>query len=258
MNLYSFFIGLGASLGLLLVAHRSPEREQLSWTGAGLIVLAAGLAGSRLNFIMLHPGLFAGGHWADALAFWQGGLAWPGGLVAALLAVFVIALARRTILGVTADRLYPLLIPLAAMIWLACGQAGLAYGNAMSDQIPWALPVVDEHALLTYRWPLQYVAAGTLVLVTWWVEGLTNNARVPGSRACIWAFFFGLHTLLFSYWRADSAPVLGSLRLDYVAAIGLAAISLVGLIGMAVIRLRGSFSDDPARANRESWSSPKE
>jgi phosphatidylglycerol:prolipoprotein diacylglycerol transferase len=257
VNLYSFFVGLGASLGLLLVARRAPAQEQISWTGSGLVVLAAGLAGARLNFVLLHPGLFAG-RWTEWLAFWQGGLTWPGGLVAAVLAIFFISLARRTPLGKTADRLYPLFIPLAALIWLGSAQAGVAYGQQMSDQIPWALPVVDEHAQLTYRWPLQYVAAGTLVLVAWWVEGLTNSARAPGARACLAALFFSLHTLLFSYWRADLVPLAGSLRLDYAVAIGLGVISLLGLVGMALVRLRASFSDEAPGANRESWFSPKE
>ena len=250
MNLYSFFVGLGASLGLLLVARRAPQHEQLNWTGAGLAVLAAALAGARLNFVLLHQNLFLGAHWLDGLAFWQGGLAWPGGLAAALLVILLVALLRRCSLGLAADRLYPLLTPVAALVWLGSAQAGVAYGNQISDQIPWALPVIDEHALLTYRWPLQYVAAASLVLVSWWVEGVTATARVPGARASLAALFFSMHTLLFSYWRADATPILNGVRLDYAAAAGLALICVAGSIGMAIIRLKPSFKDETSRARR--------
>lgn len=257
MNLFSLLIGIGGSLGLMQVARNAPPRKEVRWAAAGLALLAAALAGARANYVLLHPYQFSGG-WLQAARFWEGGLSWPGGLAAALLMLFLCALVLRARLGVAADRLAPLFMPVAVMAWLGCGTAGCAYGSPLNQQLPWALPVLDYQGVETYRWPLAYLAAAALLLFAWRAERLSENAQAPGARACITGIALALHSLLFSYLRADPLPAYQGVRLDYAAALGLGGLCLLGLVGLGIARLRASFSDEAPGANRESWFSPRE
>ena len=256
MNLYSLLIGIGASLGLMQVARRAPQEQELPWASAGLIILAAALAGARLNYVLLHPYLFAGKP-GLAASFWLGGLAWPGALAAALLAFFLIALVWGQPLGKLADGLYPLLPPLVIMVWVGCSQAGCAYGSPLTEDFPWALPVIDERGLETYRWPLPFMAALVLLLLVWRVERLAL-ARTPGLYACTGGLVLALHTALFSLLRDDPLPYWQGLRLDLAASALLGGLCLLGLLVMALLRLRAAFSDEAPGANRETWFSPKD
>lgn len=242
MSLFGLSVGIGASLGVLLVVRAAPPARQLAWALCGLATLAAALVGARLLYVGLHPAFYAGEPLLKTL-FSPDGLSWPGGLAAALLIGGLAAPILRAPLAVTADRLAPLFILLSAMTWLGCALTGCAYGNELGEIYPWALPVVDMFGELTYRWPLQYIAAGSLLLAVAWVEGVTQGARQAGVRACLNGLVLGLHSLLFSYWRADPTPQINGLRLDYAAAIGLCALSVLGMLGIALLRLGPSLKE---------------
>ena len=242
MDFFGLSVGIGASLGLLLVVRDAPPNRQLTWALAGLAVLASALVGARLLYIGLHPVYYAGLPLTQTLRSLDG-LSWPGGLAAALLAGGLTALILHAPLAVTADRLAPLFISVSAMSWLGCALTGCAYGNELGEIYPWALPVVDMYGELTYRWPLQYVAAASLLLAVAWVEGVTQGARQPGVRGCLNGLVLSLHSLLFSFWRADPVPLYNGLRLDYAAGIGLGVLSILGLLGIALLRLGSSLKE---------------
>lgn len=255
---FSLLIGIGASLGLLQIARRVPEKQTLSWIAAGLAVLAAGLAGARLNYALLHPALFTGKP-LDVLRVWHGGLSWPGALLFALLALAAASLALRFHIGHVADTLMPLFSSVAVMAWLGCSQAGCAYGGEIAASNVLALHLPDEQGYLAYRWPLQLAAAATLLLLTWRVDrGSYGIAKLAGWQASSIGLALGLHTLLFSWLRVDSPPVWLSFRLDLAAAGFLAGISLFGLIWLGLKQLKSSFAEKAPGANRESWFSPHE
>lgn len=255
---FSLLIGIGASLGLLQVTRRVPETQAVRWVAAGLAVLAAGLIGARLNFALLHPDLFADAP-LDILRIGLGGLNWPGALLFGLFGLAVAALALRLPLGLVADALMPLFPSVAVMTWLGCGQASCAYGTEIPANSIWALRLSDEQGLLAYRWPLQLAAAATLLLLTWRVDrGSAGIDRLVGWQASSVGLALALHTLLFSWLRADSPPVWRSLRLDLAVAIFLAVISAIGLGWLGLKQLKASFAEKAPGANRESWFSPRE
>jgi prolipoprotein diacylglyceryltransferase len=239
---FALWVGIGAALGMLQVVRQAPAARQLDWALAGLGVLASGLLGARALYVFLHPQFYSADPWS-ALRLWEGGLSWPGGLLGALLAALLARFVLEAPLAVTADRLAPLLIPVAAMCWLGCAAQGCAYGKLLAQDNHWSMPVIDIYGQLSYRWPLQYAAAISLVLAILWVEGLTRDARQPGIYAAVTSFTLALHTLVFSYWRADPLPLVNGLRLDYAAAIGLMALSVLGLLGISLLRLTGSLRE---------------
>lgn len=257
MNFFSLLVGIGASLGLLLVVRGAPPGAEVRRTAGGLFVLLAVLIGARAGFVWFNPHLFRADGWA-ALRFWEGGLSFPGGLAAALLAIGLVALAQREALARAADGLVIMFIPLGVMLWLGCGAAGCAYGSPLDEQYPWALPVMELDGSLIHRLPLPYLAAPALLFFAWQVEIRTADSRVPGLRACALGLALGLHTLLFTVLRGDSLLRFHDLHPDTAAALLLSALALLGLIALGIARLRSSFADEAPGANRETWFSPKD
>lgn len=257
MSLFSLLIGIGSSLGLLQVARRVPDKQALRWTAAGLGVLAAGLLGARLNYALLHPNLFRAAP-LDMLRFWLGGLSWPGALLLSLLSLAAFSLALRAPLGLAVDVLAPLFPTVAVTAWLACNQAGCAYGVEIPAESAWALRLPDENGLLASRWPLQLSAAASLLLLTWRVErGSAGTFKLPGGQACSLGLALGLHTLLFSWLRADNPLTWRGLRLDLAAAGGLAGLCLLGLVWLGLRQLRTAYAEKSS-ARREAWPSSRD
>lgn len=258
MNLFSLLIGIGASLGLLQVVRRCPQEQSLRWVLAGLSVLAAQLIGARANFVLLHTELFSAAP-LDVLRINLGGMSWPGALVLGLLALTGASLILRVPFGRSLDALIPLFPAVAVMTWVGCSQAGCAYGGMIPQDSFWALSLPDEQGALAYRWPLQLVAALSLLMLVWRVDLGNSGAKRPaGWLASSIGLALALHTLVFSSMRADSLPVLGNLRLDMAAAGLLAALSLLGLTWLGIRRLRVPISNKAAGKNSATWSSPRE
>lgn len=249
MNLFSLMVGIGASLGLLQVWRDAPPRREFAWLLNGWLILLAALIGGRAGFVWLNPHLFAG-DWQAALRFWEGGLIFPTALLAVLLMIPLLTILRRLSIPQAADLTILLLIPLAVSLWLGCGVAGCAYGMALTDQYPWALPVLDSDGTLTYRLPLPYLAAFVLLLIARPVEKKAIELQIPGARASLLGFVLGVHTLIFSSWRADAVPTFQNIRLDLAVGTLLAVIGLFGALVIEVIRLSKALNRRRLSARR--------
>ncbi len=158
MTLFALLIGLGASLGLWQVARSAPLNQTGRWVDAGIGVLAGMLVGARLAYASIHTAYFAERP-LQIFAVWQGGLSGWGAVAGGLVAAFGVALLLRQSLRFTLDRLCPLVTPLAVLGWLACGQAGCAYGPRLAATAWLGLPMPDEWGRVLLRFPLQPVAA---------------------------------------------------------------------------------------------------
>ncbi len=223
-------------MGLLQVWRNAPPGKETPHLLSGWLILLAALIGGRAGFVWLNPHLFNHDPTA-ALRFWEGGLIFPTALLAVLLTIPLLALARREAVAQVADRVMLILIPLAVSVWLGCGAAGCAYGVALTDQYPWALPVLDVDGTLTYRFPLPYVAALALLLVARPVEKRALERQMPGARAAWLGFILAVHTLVFSSWRADAVPTYQNLRLDYAVSYLLGGFSLIGALAIEIVRI---------------------
>ena len=236
MNLFSLMVGIGASLGLLQVWRDAPPEKGYTSLLNGWVVLLAALIGGRAGFVWLNPHLFTTDWWA-ALRFWEGGLIFPTALLAALLMIPLLALVQHKPVSRLADLVVLILVPLAVCLWLGCGVAGCAYGVALTDQYPWALPVLDSDGTLTYRFPLPYLAAAVLLLIARPVEKKALELQMPGARAALLGLVLAIHTLLFSSWRADAVPIYQNLRLDYAVSYLLGGASLLGVLVLGFLNL---------------------
>jgi prolipoprotein diacylglyceryltransferase len=245
VSAFSFLAGLGATLGLWQVTRTAQPQHTRRLADYGLIVLLAALVGARTFYVAIHASYYAA-HLPEALAFWQGGFAWPGAAAGGILAAALVALVKRRSFAWLADGLTPLLGPLAVGLWLGCWQAGVDYGAAMPPSSWWAVPSADETGTLSLRFPLQLVCALGLLLYLWLIDRLTatrigrksrlERVALPGLKASLSGLGLGLDLLAASLLRADPTPSWGALRVDTWCALAVVVFSLVGWVGTLVFR----------------------
>ncbi|HEY3344465.1 MAG TPA: prolipoprotein diacylglyceryl transferase family protein [Anaerolineaceae bacterium] len=235
MNIYAFLIGVGASFGLACVAvQTAPARRSSALLDGGLISLAGALIGGRAGYVAQN--------WAHFQAFpaqipqiWLGGFSGLGAMLGGMLGLLVAAGILRMSPGVLADGLAPMLPPLAVCAWLACWQAGTAYGAAAPGAW-WAIPTRDETGLVLPRFPLQPLAAAFTVGLFTLIELIRRRLTASGQLAGL--SLAGMAALLCaaSFLRADPSPVWRSLRWDAWGSAALAGICLIGFAAASIPR----------------------
>ncbi len=224
MNAFSVWVGLGASVGLWRVARSAPQRQVGLWVNAGLFVLFFTLVGARVFYVGIDWSYFSA-HLIEAPELWLGGLTWPGALAGAGLAFLILGFRYRTArsqtkqagkipLGWLGDRLYPLLPPLVVTAWLGCWQSGVAYGALAPKGALWGVPTLDEAGFTSLRFPLQPLAALTLLIFFWLLETRARPLRPAGKLSGLAVAGLLLNLLAASLLRADTSLSWNGLRLD--------------------------------------------
>jgi len=226
MNLYAMLIGLGASFGMWRVSQLSPKNQLLASANSALWVLAGSLIGSRIGFIFWQPGYIEENGW-QALRIWEGGLIWPGAIAGAWITITILAFYRKLDIRILADNIAPLLPPIAIMTWLACISTGSGYGALISSDFHFPL-FVNERGEFLSRFPNQWLAAISLFFLFLILERKLKTKIIGLYAAMIW-LVFSLHTLLFSFFRADLRPLWRGLAVDIWGAIVLVSFSFLFL-----------------------------
>lgn len=249
MNAFALWVGFGSALGLWRVARSAPQRQAAAWVNTGLFVLFISLVGARLFYISLNWDYFAG-HLGEVPQIWQGGLAWPGAVTGAWLAMLYLAVVSRSsgrhggqnqpapghgaqvnvTLSWLGDRLYPLLPPIAITAWLGCWQVGAAYGAQLPAGTPLAIPSLDETGMYNPHWPLQPAAALFLIISFAILEARVKPLRPVGRLSGLATFILLVHLFAASLLRADPAPIWNGLRLDAWWAMALTMLFLLYIL----------------------------
>ena len=229
MTLFNGLVGLGASAGIWLAFARAPRGQAVCRAVQAALMLLGALAGARLGYVLLHPAVFRPQP-LRAWFFWEGGLSWPGALLGGLLLLLLIALVWRLRLAETADELLvPLLIPLSIVVWLGGWSAGSAYGPAAPQGAWWGITAPDEFGTLAPRFPLQPLAAITLLGNAAWLESKARAFARPGQHASLVLLGTAALMVIFTVLRADSRPAWQGLPLDVWAAFGFLLLAWVSV-----------------------------
>jgi len=227
VNGFSLWVGLGAVLGLWRVARCAPKRQAEAWVDAGLLVLFAALMGARLFYVGLNWPYF-NLHWEEIPRVWAGGLAWPGAFAGGGLAYLLLVFITRSIeprfngprqvgwipFGWIGDRLYPLLPPLAVTTWLGLWQTGVGYGASVPAGAWWGVPSLDETGVYSLRFPVQALAALSLLAFMGLLELKVKPLHPEGRLSGLAAMGLLLHILIFSLLCAGPAPYWQGMRTD--------------------------------------------
>ncbi|MFZ5390795.1 MAG: prolipoprotein diacylglyceryl transferase [Patescibacteria group bacterium] len=141
---YGLFFGLGLAAAYLLANWRFKTWSSTGWSLDSLFVwlILGGIVGARLLDVFYFEWWYFKNHTSDLFLFWQGGLAWQGGLLGGGLAAWVYSIKYKIRLSSLADLLAPS---------LAFGQAIGRWGNYFNQEIfgrptdlPWAIPIVQK------------------------------------------------------------------------------------------------------------------
>jgi phosphatidylglycerol:prolipoprotein diacylglycerol transferase len=198
---------------------------------AGVSCLAGGLIGARVDFCASHLSYFRL-HPFEALAVWQGGLAWAGAAVGSVLAL-------ATFCGLTglnfrrvADLLAVPAVALAFAAWLGCQIDGCAYGFHI-EPAWWATSAPDWLGLVVPRWPTQMIGALACLAL---FAGVYRAASTPWFRArpgeLAASAAAGLAAIAagLSFTRADPATQIQGLRLDSLESLALLLMALAAFV----------------------------
>jgi phosphatidylglycerol:prolipoprotein diacylglycerol transferase len=223
----SIVIGLGGTIGLALIAWRSPKEYRTRFLDAGLLALLGALIFGRLGFVLANWSYFKQ-NFFEILLIYLGGFSWVSALLGILLSLAITAAIFQHPFSILVDATLPLLGALSVSAWLACWLDGCAYG-ATTDAW-WGLPAKDEWGIIAPRAPLQLsgamLSAGLIGILIW---GVARRAT-PGITAYIGFFSLAAITLLLSFFRADPSQRWQGLSYD-----SWAAIILMGISGLALL-----------------------
>lgn len=236
---YSFTLSIGVAAGLLWLIRTSrtastPDPTQpgpnspSQRINVGLAALAGGLFGARLAFVLAHFGYYLTRP-LESLAFWQGGLAWAGGAVGAVLALLVLSRLKAASFWSFADLIAIPAMWVSAGAWMGCYLDRCAYGIPL-DRGWWAIRASNWIGDVSLRWPTQ-LAGSMLCLLG--VAGLMGFQRIrPGTGAsgCISLAWIAAVSTGLSLTRADPIWLIFGVRLDTLASIAVLLPSL-GFLG---------------------------
>ncbi|MGC9399779.1 MAG: prolipoprotein diacylglyceryl transferase family protein [Anaerolineae bacterium] len=212
---YTWRVGAGLALALLWLWGAAPsyglERRRLTVT---LWLLALGaLAGGRLGYTLEHLRYFRARP-EEVLAFRQtGGFhgvgVWVGGGL-----VLAATLGRRSSerkVWKTLSWLTPAALLVAAGAWWGCADAGCAWGREVlttPDWLRWAIVrLPDLYHTIRPRYPVQMAAALSALLAAGLAALYPRFALLCGAG-------YMLSVAALGVLRADTAPIIGGVRLD--------------------------------------------
>ncbi len=161
-----------------------------------LIAFILTVVGSRLGSVIVNWHLYEHDPTA-VLAFWRGGFAYHGGLIAVLLGISIHALLRRIPLGSLLDAA----IPYATLAYgtgrLACFLNGCCYG--LPTELPWGLayPAVDS----VTRQPTQLYASAASLIIFFILIRIHRRGFPAGYTFAWFLVLHGAYRLLVEFFR---------------------------------------------------------
>lgn len=229
--LSSLLVGLGGTLGMALIAWRSPAEDRLRNLDQGLLVLLGMLIGGRFVFVITNWSYFLLNA-AEIPLLYLGGFSWVGALIGGTLTLVIISAFSELTFGFLIDNFFPLLGILAVSGWLACWLDGCAYGE-LSDAW-WGIPAKDEWGVISNRMPTQLLGAlSAMILTVLLTSGLLRRLP-PGIAAGLGLIGLSLVMLVLSFLRADPSQRWYGLRFDSWTALVFLGICVIILAVVAI------------------------
>lgn len=203
---YGILMGIAFVLGVLLFQYNS-ERSALprpSSTDLILLLSIFGVLGARINYILLFPQYFNG--LRDCIALHEGGLVFYGGMISAILALFIYCKIKHYSFLMVTDYMVPSLALGQAIGRVGCFVNGCCYG-AITEAIKiyhlkGDSPNVFRHPTQIYEiiYLIIFAVIFTFILKTGYQEKATNRGIVATS----YIVFYSIARFLNEGLRADA------------------------------------------------------
>jgi len=205
-------IGLAAGVWWLTRTGRAHGFNIEDWIDFALIVLLSGVVGARLLYVLLHLPEYASDP-MSILYVWQGGLAFHGGVAAAIIAGYVFARARRISFPLLVDLSAPALALGYAFARIGCFLNGCCYGT--ESHLPWAVtfPSGTEAGEGGFpRHPTQLYACAASLVIFLILAWLQPRVKVRGNVLLSYLLLYSIYRFTVEFFRRGaSANVFGPL-----------------------------------------------
>ncbi len=217
-----------------------------------LVVLLSGVLGARLLHVVLNWGAYFGNAEAspiEALYIWEGGLAFHGGVIGAMLGSLICCRKLRISYGALADHLVPLLALGYAITKIGCFLNGCCHGHP-AEGLPWAcqFPVRsgDLNVLTPPSHPVQiYDLILNLVVAAVLLQAFLKHRRWNGQILLWWIILYSITRIITDWFRyyepvpawstAEAVP--GMTGIPVIGAVTQAQLGSAAAIVAAVIAL---------------------
>ncbi len=237
IHTYGVMVALGMGAGLV-VLYRLAQKDDLDGEkvlSLALWLILAGVIGARLAHVALEPGQYLARP-LRILYIWQGGLAFSGGVIAALALGWWLARRRGLPLLRLMDAAAPALAVGQAFGRLGCFFSGDSFGKPFSGL--WAVTFTDPHSAAPRGIPLhptQLYASGALFLIFFITLWLWPRRRFSGQLFFVYGLLHGVARLVVEHFRGDwrGEPILGLITPTGLFALGMALVSLVALVWLS-------------------------
>jgi phosphatidylglycerol:prolipoprotein diacylglycerol transferase len=209
-----YLLGFGAAYWLgIQRARKNPKAWNANEIGDLVFYCAIGaVLGGRLGYIIFYKAGFYLSNPLEVLQVWKGGMAFHGGLIGVLLAIWLYARKTDRSFFQVGDFVAPM-VP----IGLLCGRVGNFINQELwgrQTDVPWAMVFpaggnVARHPSMLYEAALEGVV---LFCILWWYS---VRPRAVGRVSGLFMIFYGLFRFLVEFYRVPDAH-LGYLALDWV------------------------------------------
>lgn len=207
---YQVVMVMGLAAGISLTAWRA-RGQRPYWLDGLLVSLLAALVAGRAAFVWANQDYF-GQQPAEIGLVWRGGLSYHGGLLAALLVLWLWSWWRGQSFQQTAGLLAPGLALSHIFGWAACWLQGCAYGRETVVGLL-AADLPDNYGVFALRYQTQLIGMALSLLTFLLVWSLFGRLR-PGALFWLTLFLLSSGRAAISLLRGDPVPILGPLRLD--------------------------------------------
>ncbi len=223
---YGFAIALAFGLGTWLAVREAKRRgiPPENMMDLALIVMMAGIIGSRILFVLLELPYYLADPKQIILGITAGGLSLHGGLAGGILAGIWYCRRHNLDPWELAD---VIAVPLAlgvGIVRLGCLSRGCCYG--VPAAAPWGLDCSLLHD--TLRYPTQLYESALGFILFFFLYRARNHRHFKGYLMFQFIGWYSVIRFVVEFWR-DSPVFLGPLKLAQVASIVLAALAF-GLI----------------------------
>lgn len=232
---YGFFVAAGFLLAAFLVVREAgrrgiPENDMLD---VMLSILAGGLIGGRLLFVLLNREMFMAAP-LDIIMLQEGGLAFHGALAGGVSAGFLAVLVKRMPVLEIADLIAPYIALGHSIGRIGCYFNGCCYGRITEQG-----PGVTFPGEVFMRVPVQLYSSLALLFIFIFLLLLRNRPGVPrGSVFASYVLIYGVYRFFVEFLRADTPALYAGLTLSQVISAGMI---LVGSLMLAGSLYYGSF-----------------
>jgi phosphatidylglycerol:prolipoprotein diacylglycerol transferase len=223
-------------VGTLLAVNRAkkyriPHYEVVS---SATIIIIASIVGSRILYILEHIEIFSDKP-ISSLLMWKGGLSYHGGLILAIIALFLWLKKKKIAFGTMLDIFTPSLAFGFFLVRIGCFLNGCCFGKPTDIPLGVIFPS-DSHAGLIYEntkihpTQLYSLLAGLLgFFILLWLEKRLQFARGTGILFLFFLIFSALWRFsieFFRYQETDSL-LLGQFSEAQIFCLGIVVFTLI-------------------------------